>query len=116
MNESTIKRLLRLLVTEGQSTGHSPTQTGQRVGRFIASLERNPATTPEHLAKKKVQVRKIADRTSTRQAQLRWDAHRRAGHSDRDSSYAASDTYSRSAARFGRNYRAGKAAYGRDNP
>ena len=105
---NTYNRLLNLVVNEGQATGHSPTQTGRRVGRAIADLEKNPDTTPEHLAKKKVQGRRIADKTSTRQAQLRVDSHKRAGHSDRDSSYAGSDTYASSRERFGKNYRAGK--------
>jgi hypothetical protein len=119
MNESTIKRLLRLLVTEGQSTGHSPTQTGQRVGRFIASLERNPATTPEHRAKKRAQVNRIADRTSARQGELVKSRHPDLGKSDFQSRHnvgnAEANTVYRSRERFGKNYRAGKAAYGRDN-
>lgn len=104
----TYNRILNLVVNEGQSFGHSPTQTGRRVGRFIGNLEKNPNTTPEHLANKKAQGRRIAGRTSSRQDRLSVDAHKRAGYSDRDSELAGANTYASSKVRFGKNYRAGK--------
>jgi hypothetical protein len=103
-------------VSEGLTTGASPTQTGVRVGKFMNKLASNPDVTPEHYAKKQDQVARIAHRTAERQRQL---YRKERAHNIRQGNAIINTPsqvyYDNSRARFANAYRANKPTSGQQD-
>ena len=103
-------------VSEGLTTGASPTQTGVRVGKFMNNLASNSNVTPEHYAKKQDQVARIGHKTAERQRQLyRKERARNIAQGNAIINTPSQVYYDNSRARFAKAYRANKPTSGQQN-